>query len=179
MDSELQQALNILIDRRLASLSATPVQLAKVLSVDKDKCTCKVELLSGIELFEVKLRSVADDDKTGFVVFPKVDSMVLVCTINNSENNAYLLAFSTITDITIDADILINGGENKGLVKLPELVQKLNNIEIKVNDVIAWSQTHTHAGVIAGGGTSGVAVGVTGSLETTTENDLENKKVKH
>jgi len=179
MNEELLKYLNQLIDKRLQNKLSIPVQVAQVKSVDKDKCSCDVQLIEGAELFNVNLRSALDDNKKGFVCFPKIDSLVLVGTIENNENNAFVLIFSELTDITIDAKIVINDGENKGMVKLPELVQKLNAVEQKVNQLVQWSATHTHSGVLTGGGTSGVAVGVSGTLTQTQESDLENENVKH
>lgn len=174
---ELQKAINTIIDKRLNNVLSIPVQLATVTSVDKDKCSCDVKLSNDVEIKDVNLRSVLDDNKKGFVVFPKVNSIVLIGTIENMENNGFILMCSEITDVTIDAKIVINEGNNKGMVKLPELVQQVNKLENKVNEILSWTATHTHP--VPSLGTSGVALGVSGALTLTQENDLENKDVTH
>lgn len=174
---ELRKAINTIVDKRLNNVLSIAAQVATVTSVDKDKCKCDVKLSNGVEIKEVNLRAVLDDNKKGFVVFPKVNSMVLIGTIENNENNAFVLMCSEITDVTIDAKIIINDGNNKGMVKLPELIQQVNKLENKVNEILTWTTTHTHP--VPSLGTSGVAVGVMGALTLTTENDLENKDIKH
>lgn len=174
---ELRKALNTIVNNRLNSVLSIAAQVATVTSVDKDKCKCDVKLSNGIEIKEVNLRAVLDDNKKGFVIFPKVNSMVLIGTIENNENNAFVLMCSEITDVTIDAKIVINDGNNKGMVKLPELIEQVNKLENKVNEILTWTSIHTHP--VPSLGTSGVAVGVMGTLTLTTENDLENKDIKH
>lgn len=174
---ELIELIHKIVDGRIGNIMSISAQLAIVKSVDFDKCSCTV-LIGDILLSDVNLRSVIDESKKGFVVFPKVDSFVLIGTIKNIETNAFVVMCSEITDVWIDAKVVFNNGDNKGMVKLPELVNKINILESKVNDIIAWTATHTHTGVTTGGGTSGVAVGVIGNLVETQESDLENKDIK-
>jgi hypothetical protein len=116
------------------------------------------DILCGLEMLQIK---------------PKENAKCLIGMIDNNNAQAFLINCEEVEEV------VWNGGNNKGLVKLPELIDKLNAIENKVNDIITWTATHTHAGVTPGGGTSGVAVGVTGTLTTTQEGDLENEKIKH
>lgn len=173
----IKKAISLLIQQELYSLKGLNFVVAKVKSVNKDNCSCEVETLHGVVLYNVNLRAVIDGVTEGFVVFPSVNSLVLVGKIGN-ENNAFIAMFSTITDCWIDADIVLNGGDNKGIPKLQPLVEKLNALEQKVNDLIQFSSTHTHTGVTTGSGSTGVAMGVTGNLSLTQEGDLENQNVK-
>jgi hypothetical protein len=180
MNEELLKYLNLLIDKRLQNKLSIPVQVAQVKSVDKDKCSCDVQLIDGAELFNVNLRSVLDDNKKGFVCFPKMDSLVLVGTIGNNENNAFVLIFSELTDITIDAKIVINDGENKGMVKIEPTIEKLNAIENKINDLIevftSWTPVAQDGGAAL---KSALSSWITQQLQTTEIVDLENENVKH
>lgn len=161
--------------------------MAIVKEVDAEKGTCDVEI-DGLIFFEVRVKSIIKDAVKGIKVLPAVKSVVVVERIGKS-NELFITMFSEIDSITWEIEnmkfladkdgFVYNDGANKGMVKLPQLVQRLNLIESKVNDIITWTSTHTHSGVTAGPGTSGPAVGITGSLIQTAEEDIENPKVKH
>jgi len=87
---------------------------------------------------------------------------------------------SEVENIYIDTqgDTIFNGGTLDGMVKVGDLVTKLNNLENKVNDLVTWSSTHTHTGVTPGPGSTGTAVGVVGTLTPTQQSELENTKIK-
>lgn len=74
-------------------------------------------------------------------------------------------------------DIILNEGDNEGLVKVKELTDKLNNLENKVNNFITTFSTHTHVGNLAVP-TSPPPVSPT-QLTVTKQADIENKEVKH
>ena len=77
----------------------------------------------------------------------------------------YLVASDTIT---------LNDGAYGGLVKVIDLVTKLNNLENKVNSIITAYNAHSHPG-------NGLptASTITGSLIPTNRNDIENTKINH
>lgn len=158
-----------------------------VKSVDADNAVCDVDV-DGLLFSEVQLKSIMKSGTKGTKLLPKKDSVVIVERIGKS-NELFVAMYSELDSITweienmkyfVDKDgFVFNNGNNKGMVKLPELVQKLNNLENKVNQIITWTSTHTHTGVTVGMGSTSFAVGVSGSLTPTQESDLENQKVKH
>lgn len=69
----------------------------KVLSVNESECTVEVEFDGGAKIDDVQLRSVV---KTGnkVVLLPKVNSIVLISSINKS-NEYYVVAVEEVTGI--------------------------------------------------------------------------------
>lgn len=120
------------------------VYSGKVSAVDEEATTCDVDIEEGLTVFEVRLRAVVTDD-TGVWVLPKVGSYVQIAQIEGG--NQYVLlrpsevdkVFVKIGDKTLEIStdgFVFNGGNNDGLVKVNELVDRLNKIENKVNDII-------------------------------------------
>ena len=174
----IQEAIKLIAQRELARSEMYCV-LCKVNSVDTSARTCEVTPLNGkADLFDVRFQAELSLTE-GLFIEPKVDSTVLVAFINPIQ--AAVVMCSEVENIYIDTqgDTIFNGGTNDGMVKVADLVTKLNNLENKVNALVNWSGTHTHAGVTPGPGTSGVAVGVVGTLTPTNQNELENTKVRH
>lgn len=140
--------------------------LCKVISVDGLLCDC--EPVNGdADILEVRLNA---SGLNGFVITPKVDSLVMVTKFERFE--AFISSFSDVESIAF------NGGENDGLVLVNELVTKLNNLENKVNTIISTFNTHVHSGVTTGAGSSAVTPTlVTGTLTPTIKNDIENPNI--
>lgn len=163
----------------------------KVLSIDKDEKTIKVEDSFGIEYPDVRLKSsISDTDAV--IKYPLKDSYVLVAMIGNQENDLLVIAFDDVEEIEgvigdisfkVNKDeILLNGDGNKGLVKIEDLVSKLNDLENGVNQLKNEFNSHTHNAPQAPTGTIPTApplVPSTLNMQNTVVNDLENKKVKH
>jgi hypothetical protein len=83
--------------------------------------------------------------------------------------------------------IIINHGENMGLVKVIPLTEKLNNLEIKVNDFLSHYKGHVHIDPLSG--YTGVLMPPLTSPDTITivpfdlteteQSEIENTKVLH
>lgn len=148
----------------------TGVIYAKIKSVDAEKRTCVVVDDLEMQYDDVLLYSVENADLKGWVVLPKVDSVVLVGRIGDS-NELYVAMMSEIdgamltigdkveasiddkelkykndkVELTITSEkvslkaekIEFNGGDNKGLVKIEQLTEK-------VNAMIETFNSHTH-----------------------------------
>ena len=141
----------------------------EVLSVDMDAATIECSPIDGTADYTAKLQSNAT---SGLLFVPKVGSIVIV--EQTSVNSGYVTMWGEIEEI------VFMGGDNKGLVKVSDLVSSLNALENKVNTIINTFNSHTHAGVTTGAGTSAVStVLVTGTLQNTTISDLENPKITH
>ena len=150
MNQDLRTAI-----RRIVGQGAT-VQVCEVISVDVDKRTAKVK---DVGEFTVTLMPEVSD---GLLLKPSVGSTVCVL-------QGIIIAYSEIDEIWL------RGQQFGSLIKITELVDKLNNLEDKVNSIVTTYNSHTHAS------SSSPAVPlVTGSpLTPTTINDLENPNVKH
>ncbi len=148
---------------------------AEVDSVEDESCTVKIGTL---ELTDVRLRAVLNSESDKIVVTPKRGSRVLVADMSGgSYIDLVVLSYSEIekvevaieqTTYTIDKDgIVMNGGNNGGLINIQELTDKLN-------DLITAFNTHTH-GVQSFGNSS-----ATGTLaKAFNASDYEDTKVKH
>jgi hypothetical protein len=91
---------------------AEQIFLATVKEVNEDEFTCTVEVNADIKYIDVRLRSIIDPDKKGFCFIPKIESLVQVGRIGNS-NELYVAMFSEVDkvllfsgslELTIDQD---------------------------------------------------------------------------
>lgn len=142
--------------------------LAVVKSVETTDRTCEVEFVNGAS--PITARCQAEIGLTaGIFIEPVVDSFVVIGWIANEI--AYVASYSEIENLYIDVDtqIQFNGGNNGGLVKVADLVSKLNAIASAFN-------THTHSGVQTGAGSTG---GPSGNISSTTVSQLENPDITH
>ena len=169
----------------LSGLTQVPTQTfdAIVLSVDAQAQSCTVDY-DGIELFDVRLKSVIDNDEKSIVILPKVGSSVLISVIHNSMANCFISKYSEIDKIIIkigshqleisENGIVINNGQNEGLVNIKDLVSRLNRLEDKMKQ-------HQHIYINA----AGVPTPTTPDVATnpvfvnTMQSELEDTKVKH
>lgn len=160
---------------------------------DEDKATCNVIIENDVVLPNVKLQSAICD---GLLIIPKKDSTVYVLT--STYNDSLIVQFSDIekyylqvgeSSFTIFNDaqsggeqIVLNDGSYKGIVKVEDLVKKINAIEDKVNAINTAIKTTTV--VLAPSGTYPLTTNpdvaaLTDITPKTTEDDLQNKKVTH
>jgi hypothetical protein len=137
-------------------------------SYDANTQTIQVSPLDGSADFHNVL--VNANASNGFVLVPDDDSIVCVTPI--SDTVAFISMISTVTSINI------NGNNKDGLVKVNDLVTKLNNLENKVNTIITTFNAHTHVASAFGSPTTPPPTPVSGTLTPTVKSDLENIKVK-
>lgn len=122
------------------------------------------------DILGVKL--IAGTSKTPFLITPTKDSVVVATFL--SKDTAFVSIYSEIESIQI------RGDQFGGVVKVEELVKKINALENKVNDLL----TALKAIVVplAPSGTYPLApslLTVTPITPTTKASDLENDKIKH
>jgi hypothetical protein len=144
--------------------------LCKVKSVDTTNNICDCEPINGdADLLEVRLMA---QNTNGFLIIPSVDSVVVVTMLN--KYTGYVAMFSDVDEIQL------NGDNYDGLVRIGELVDKLNNLENAFNQHITTYNTHTHAGVIVGPYTTAPpVVPDTQVLTPTQQLELENLTCLH
>jgi hypothetical protein len=144
--------------------------LASVDSVNEAERTCDVTPLTDnatTSYPSVLLMAESDD---GVLIVPTIGSNVIV---NVSKRGvAYVCMFSEVDKITIITKTLtqFNDGSFGGLVKVQELVDKINRLENTFN-------THVHAGVTSGG--SSTAPPSSTIAPITMKTDIENDKITH
>lgn len=166
VETEILKALGRFVDNRIPDKDI----VCTVSSVDTGELTCVCSPVNGnADIIDVRLMTIAGN---GFLIIPAVNSKVTVSFLDNS--SGYVSQFSTVTEIQL------NGDTYSGLVKIADLVTKLNNLENKVNDLITAMNTHVHTGVTTGAGSSAIGtVPIVGALTPTVQANLENTTVKH
>lgn len=185
-DRAIQEAIRKLAGTHLRDHQE--LQECTVDSVDLSTRSCVCTSVSGesvAEIPDVQLMAGVDD---GFLLVPAIGSTVFVTY--SERHLPVIILFSAIDEVLIvtgdsiisqkDGLLQFNDGSFGGLIKIQELVAKLNNLENLVNELITKYNSHTHPGVSAGGATSGpTAAQETTQLTSTKISDLENDLIKH
>jgi hypothetical protein len=173
---------------------AVPMQVLpmKVVSVDKEKATCVLKEEDSDQFEDVRLKSVIDDNNLGVVLYPKVGSYVLVGKIANDENNLTIIKINELEsalisisdafkcDLKPNGDLILNNGNNKGLVILDKAKSNLEKLKDYLDAV------ENGAGAIATALDS-LVPGTSLTYNAITEPakaacvfvDMENTKIKH
>ena len=155
--------------------------MGKVESVGDE--TCSVKIADRIVINDVRLNASADGNADNILIKPKVGSMVLMADLSGGElRSLVVISFSALESMTVkfEGEVVINGGENEGLVKVVELAEKLNAIENDINNL--KSIFSSWVPVVYDGGASLKAAAASWalqSLQTTSKEDIENPKIKH
>lgn len=159
--------------RKLAGSANTfETFVCEVKSVDGATCTV-TRVLDGLEIADVRLNCHITENE-GIVVTPKVNSFVLVTNIDGRQH--FVSQCSEVEKITIDCngDIIINGGNNDGIIKIKELTQKLNNLVNTFN-----SHVHQVSTTGTAAAQTGTAAAVTAKASKFNQSDYEDTKVTH
>lgn len=182
--TKIAQAVKAIVGSQKASLFTATVK-----SVDDTVCTVDV---GGMELTDVRLRSVVNNDQGRILVTPKVGSTVLIGDLSNGAcRDLAVLGFSEAekaevvigdSSVTVESGkVELNGGQNDGLVKINALTDKLNAL-------VDWCAGHTHGGVVTAvsGGSGSPAVGTPGNTSAPTsqpdkfdKKNYEDTKITH
>lgn len=156
------------------------VYVCSVDSVNIDERTCDCTIISGDADNQIPSVQLSSEPNDGFIIEPEVGSTVIVgLTIRSTP---FVMMFSEVKNVYLTASqkITFNTGNFGGLIKVEQLVSKLNALENKVNSLIGKFNSHTHTGVTTGAGTSGTtATQELGTLSNTARADIENDKIIH
>lgn len=167
-----------------------------VKEVDEAKATMSVVLNISGQIIEGVLLHAVGGSLKGMVVIPEQDSDVVICSVDGS--GEYMLVQAdkikkVIWDIGTEIDIrcdkiVFNGGV--GTVPVTSrVVNRLNNIENKLNDLLSKFLDHVHVSAQSGSPTTNVQSLILGpnqilppalqNLQTTTDEDIEDSKILH
>ena len=162
-----------------------PMLSGKCKGVDEEKGTMKVELNDSLQIIEDVLLNALDGEADGITIIPEDDTDVIIASVD-APGEYVLISAGKIkkvivksTEISVECEnVVFNGGDNKGLVKVKELTDKVNNLEDLVNNLLSTLQ-----GVIiplAPSGTYPFAPLFTQTpLTPTQQADIENDKIKY
>lgn len=127
---------------------------------------------------------------------PVVGTKCLIGLIQNKSAAAFIIYAEEIEEYLIEdktgfkfhlneGNLTINGDEFGSMIKIEELVQKVNRLENKLNDLVAKYNAHIHitTATVGASATPGT-IAPTTTTETpisplTAVSDLENPKIKH
>ncbi|MDR3326905.1 MAG: hypothetical protein LBT04_02035 [Prevotellaceae bacterium] len=139
-----------------------------------DDATCTVDRLIDEKEFENVRLNVSGTENEGIVITPKIYSTVLITTIDGYE--WFVSQYSEIEKITIDSqtDIVINGGENHGLVKVDKMVEWMQKVYNDLNTLKAQLSTFA---VTGNGAPLGMVFNPT--VPSPQINNFENEKITH
>lgn len=159
---------------------------AKVKSVSNDNLVlCEA---NSLDIPDVQLRPIVDGANKAVLVIPKVNSYVLIGSIEGrqeyivlkvEEAEKILVKVGNMTFDILDTVIKLNGDTHGGLTKIQALTTKINNIENKVNAILSALQAVVIP--LAPSGTYPFAplFSAITALTNTLQSDIENTKVKH
>lgn len=141
-----------------------------VKNIDTTKMVCDCTPLDGsADFLDVRLNA---NYTKGFTLIPKDKSIVIVTQL--SDATAYVSMVSEVDEIYLAGD------DNGGLVKVQDLVSKLNNLESDLNSLKTVFSTWTPAPGDGGAALKlAAATWYAQQLTPTQVTDLENKKVLH
>jgi hypothetical protein len=163
---ELADLINKIVNRKNSNerYSIATVKAVDGLFIDASPVDGTADLMG--------IRLLAANDTKKFVCIPAVGSVVYIQL--SSPTEGIVVGFSEVEEI------YLRGDEFGGLVKVVELVTKLNNLENKVNTLITTFNAHVHPGVTTGPGSTAIsATPVAGALTLTVRANIENQTVKH
>jgi len=168
----------------------------EVISYDEDKKTCKAKSIIDENLVYFNVSLTATLGGSGLLILPKVGSFIFVGILEDKKPDAYVSMFTEIDKVLITCengvsmelkDILkLNGDGFGGLIKIAELVNRMNANENKLNSLISKYNVHLHpVAALPNTVTPPVLINtlVPSVVETpgtlTTKQQLENTKVTH
>ena len=172
--------------RQLAGKPDDTFVLCTATNVDKSQYICDGEPIKGEALIkDIRLVSKVGSNK-GIAQIPKDKSLLLVAMF--SKTDAYLIMCDEVESIEIivgnsklemlEDEIRMNDGNLNGLVKLDDLVERLNKIENDINNLKTAATGWTPVAQDGGAALKTAISTWSGSqLSRTISNDLENKKV--
>lgn len=152
----MNEEIRKLILSMLSGLIPLNSTWCKVLSVTDQKC--KVDL-DGLEIDDILLGW----DKSGVVVYPKVNTDVLVVFIDNTNTNGAVINVKETDKIEIMGNV--NGGialTEKIAERLKRLEDSYDTLQTNFNSHLTLFNSHTHTG--------GVLSGMTGTTVPDTTN---------
>jgi len=139
-------------------------------SVNEDTMTCDCTPITGNAITDIPDVQLTSEVADGILLIPKIGSTVIVA--KSTRNTAFVLMYSDIDNI------ILRGGQLGGLIKIADLVSKINRLENLLNGFITIYNTHTHA--VSGAATLVPNQTETGSITPiTSRNDIENTKITH
>ena len=172
---EIKDVLDTLMKQHLNKHEIYSV-VCNVDSVDlgNRSCIC-TPVNGGAEIQDVRIQA-SIGGTTGLFIEPVVDSKVVVTFL--SKEIGFVSLFTDIENVYLDfnSQVIFNGGANGAMVKIDDLVYRMNLIENKINTMIGAFAAHVH--VETGGSTSQTVTSMGASLGLTSSTDIDNQEIQ-
>lgn len=176
-----------LIEKLVKDMITMTLVRAKVTAVS-DQVIDVTPISEDADILDVKIRVVEDDNEAGVMIYPVIDSVVLVGLIDDTD--AYLLQCSEVERMVIKTEnfrlevdaqgnVVFNNGTNSGLVILPKLAIEIEKLNSYLN---AIKQTFNSFVPVPGDGGAALKTAMSAALATLPFADLSevgNDKIKH
>jgi hypothetical protein len=178
---DIKAMIDDMVKQAVDSLMVPPLFIGSVKEVKDDTCTVAIAGKNEQEFTGVRLRAIVNNGKEDtLLITPKKDSMVLIADLSRGERrDLAVIQYTEVesidvkigeTRVFIDKEgVVFNEGELKGMVKVDELVDKLNVLEDRL-------PSHKHT---CPGATPPLSDNLTLSITQTKPEDLVNDKVTH
>lgn len=188
--SEIRRLLWQLIKSNMPVFKTGQCYEAVVKSVSSDVLTCEVRPADHDQedfTLTARLTSVVDEVDSYMVALPSEESTVLVHAIKDNPDDLVVISVREVSEIRFkvgqttgkitDAGIVIDGGKLDGLPISSNVVNRLNLIEQKINDLVQIFSTWVP---VANDGGAALKSNLAGynSLTETVLNDLQNERIK-
>ena len=145
------------------------------------------------EVLDVKMKTLANGNTNDFsIVIPESGSTVIVVYETAITAFCVLAEKCKLWRLTLEewiikcddvkvetASWVFNGGDFKGLIKIEELTEKLNDLKDTVNDLIQKFNTHVHPGVTIGAQATQATLTTQDDAEDFDKDDYEDTKITH
>lgn len=167
------------IERRVSQAKQAQIRFVECVSVDWESKTMTAKgTADNVEYFDVVLGFGYADIK------PVIGTTCLIGIIDGQEVVTFLINAEEVELVeTRSENIVYNGGDNFGLVKVKELTDKLNTLENDINGLkkifSAWKPPT--APTIDNGAAlkSTITLWAGQSIKVTAQAEIENDKIKH
>lgn len=159
-------------------MNFTTIAIADVVSVDVDARTCRCRTIGGTTTADLITVSLMAEVEDGLLLVPEVDSTVIVGYDNRTL--PFIIMYSGLSAATfwVNGVITLKDGSLGGIPIVGALLQKINNLENKVNQLVNAHNGHVHPDPVSGS-TGSPTIIVTGTLTPTQLNEIENTNVTH
>ncbi|OSZ79271.1 hypothetical protein CAP35_13740 [Chitinophagaceae bacterium IBVUCB1] len=186
-DKELQELIQLVVKKQLNSFSQITIGRA----VNVTDAMCDVERADAPTLMGVRLNALEDMGDGYVTTVPEENSYVLCGIIENDKTEAVILKCSQVskvlwkvqdmTKVFAKDGVVWNGGDNGGMVIVGKLIERLNEVESALADLIQKYNAHKHpyVNVSTPAITSAADSLSTKFVSETKVEQIENPKIKH
>jgi hypothetical protein len=185
----MSEKINSALRRMILSLIPQACITGKVESVDTAKFTVDVKPADGGPVYyDVRIKSIIDNNETGLIILPKIGAEVLMIRID--DHNAAVLLASEVDRIyfkansgrvlEIESEIKLNGDDKGGLLIHNEVKAALDQINQNVSAIkAACIAGFTALSPLDASASLNSFTASSASVAPANTSNLQNSKVKH